>query len=176
VGWPRNAELRVVDESGRDLGPGHVGDVLVRGPGVMAGYLGDPAASAAVLRGGWLATGDLGELDETGALRLVGRRAEMINRGGEKIAPRVVEEALLRHPDVSEVAVVGVPDPVYGQEIKAFVVARQGAQLSDRTVRGFARSVLPLHMRPRSVEMIAELPRTPAGKIARRVLAEVGAG
>jgi fatty-acyl-CoA synthase/long-chain acyl-CoA synthetase len=68
-----------------------------------------------------------------------------------------------------------VSDPVYGQEIKAFVVARQGAQLSDRTVRGFARSVLPLHMRPRSVEMIAELPRTPAGKIARRVLAEVGA-
>jgi acyl-CoA synthetase (AMP-forming)/AMP-acid ligase II len=176
VGWPRGAELRVVDEDGADMPTGGVGEVLVRGPGVMLGYLDDPFATEAVLREGWLATGDLAELDATGALRLVGRRSEQINRGGEKIAPRAIEEALLGHAGIAEVAVAGVPDPVYGQEIHAYVVARPGAELTAREVRGFARSVLPLHMRPRGVTFVDELPRTANGKLLRRELAAAGAG
>jgi acyl-CoA synthetase (AMP-forming)/AMP-acid ligase II len=172
VGWPRAAELRIVDELNRDLPPGTPGEVLVRGPGVMAGYLDDPAATAAAFRDGWLATGDVGELDETGALRLVGRRSDLINRGGEKVAPRAVEEALLGHGRVADCAVVGVPHPVYGQEVAAFVVPRDGCTISEREVRAFARAVLPRHMRPRTVVVVDDLPRSPSGKLARRELAE----
>lgn len=175
VGWPRDVELRLVDDEGRAVRDGTPGEVFVRGPGVMQGYVANPEATALALRDGWLATGDIGIRDETGALRLVGRRIEMINRGGEKVAPRAVEEALLGHPAVIDAAVVGVPDDVYGQEIAALVVPRPGMALTPAEVSAFARRVLPVHMRPRRIVIVAELPRTATGKIARRALATCGA-
>ena len=118
----------------------------------------------------WLHTGDIGTLDEAGVLRLVSRRSELINRGGEKIAPRLVEEALLQHPAIMDAAVVGIPDPVYGEEIKAFVVVAAGSALRERDLRALASAQLPLHARPRAWEIVAAIPRNAAGKIARRDL------
>ena len=108
-------------------------------------------------------------------LRLVGRRTEIINRGGEKIPPRLVEEALLEHPAVVDAAAVGIPDAIYGEEIKAFVVLREGSDLRERELRAIASARLPLHARPRVWEIVAAIPRNAAGKIVRRALAGAGA-
>jgi acyl-CoA synthetase (AMP-forming)/AMP-acid ligase II len=170
VGTPRGVRLRLVDEQGAAVAPGEAGEVLVQGPTVMHGYLDDPEATARALRQGWLHTGDLGVLDHDGVLRLVGRRTELINRGGEKIAPRIVEEALLEHPAVVDAAAVGVPDPIYGEEIKAFVVVREGSSLRERDLRAIASARLPLHARPRVWEIVPAIPRNAAGKIVRREL------
>jgi long-chain acyl-CoA synthetase len=174
VGTPRGVRLRLVNEDGVEVPDGEAGEVLVQGPSVMRGYLDNPEATERALRGGWLHTGDLGVLDRDGVLRLVGRRTELINRGGEKIAPRVVEEALLEHPAVLDAAVVGIPDPVYGEEIKAFVVLREGSGLRERDLRGIASARLPLHARPRAWQVVEAIPRNAAGKIARRELAGTG--
>jgi acyl-CoA synthetase (AMP-forming)/AMP-acid ligase II len=176
VGTPRGVRLRLVDEQGAEVARGEPGEVLVQGPSVMQGYLDDPAATAVAIRDGWLHSGDLGVLDDDGRLRLVGRRTEIINRGGEKIAPRVVEDALLEHPDVRDVAAVGVPDPIYGEEIKAFVVLRDGSALRERDLRAVAAARLPLHARPRHWEIVAAIPRNAAGKVLRRELAGASAG
>jgi acyl-CoA synthetase (AMP-forming)/AMP-acid ligase II len=170
VGTPRGVSLRLVDEQDADVPLGQPGEVLVRGPSVMQGYLDNPAATARTLRGGWLHTGDVGVLDAVGLLRLIGRRTELINRGGEKIAPRLVEDALLEHPAVLDAAVVGIPDDVYGEEIKAFVVLREGSDLRERDLRGIASARLPLHARPRAWEIVPAIPRNAAGKIVRRDL------
>lgn len=171
VGTPRGVRLQLVDERGAPVPLGEPGEVLVQGPSVMPGYLDDPAATARALAGGWLHTGDVGVLDEAGRLRLVGRRTELINRGGEKIAPRFVEEALLEHPEIVDAAVVGIPDPIYGEEIKAFVVLRDGEALSERELRRIASACLPLHARPRAWEVVPGIPRNSAGKVMRRDLA-----
>jgi acyl-CoA synthetase (AMP-forming)/AMP-acid ligase II len=168
VGWARGIELRIVGLDGADLPAGQPGEVLVRGPSVMAGYLDDPAATAAALRDGWLWTGDVGILDDAGVLRLVGRNKEFINRGGEKIAPRAVEEALMEHPAIADAAVVGVPDDTYGEEIKAFVVLAEGVEPpSLRDLRHFANSRLPVHARPRDFAIVPAIPRNPSGKLRR---------
>ena len=170
VGTPRGVSLRLVDEQGAAVSQGQQGEVLVQGPSVMQGYLDNREATAHALRDGWLHTGDVGVLDEAGALRLVGRRTELINRGGEKIAPRLVEEALLEHPAVVDAAVVGIPDATYGEEIKAFVMLREGSGLRERDLRGIASATLPLHARPRAWEIVPVIPRNAAGKVVRRDL------
>ncbi|MBO0689839.1 MAG: AMP-binding protein, partial [Candidatus Dormibacteraeota bacterium] len=167
VGTPRGVEVRVVGPEGAALAPDEVGEVVVRGPTVMRGYLGDPEATSAALRGGWLHTGDLGALSEEGALRIAGRSKELINRGGEKIAPRLVEDVLLAHPAVLDAAVVGVPDPVYGEEIKALVVpaGERGSVPAD--VQRYAAAQLAVHARPRLWEAVDQIPRNAAGKVWR---------
>lgn len=170
VGTPRGVSLRLVDEEDAGVPVGQSGEVLVRGPSVMQRYLDNPEATARALRDGWLHTGDVGVLDAAGVLRLVGRRTELINRGGEKIAPRLVEEALLDHPAVLDAAVVGIPDAIYGEEVKAFVVLREGSDLGERDLRRIASARLPLHARPRAWEIVPAIPRNAAGKIVRRDL------
>jgi acyl-CoA synthetase (AMP-forming)/AMP-acid ligase II len=174
VGTPRGVRLRLVDEAGGEVTVGEAGEVLVQGPSVMEGYLDNPEATKRALRGGWLHTGDVGVLDGDGVLRLVGRRTDLINRGGEKIAPRLVEEALLEHPAVLDAAVIGIPDPVYGEEIKAFVVLREGSELRERDLRGIASARLPLHARPRAWQIVSAIPRNAAGKVVRRDLSDFG--
>ncbi|MDR0358750.1 MAG: AMP-binding protein, partial [bacterium] len=167
VGTPRGVEVWVVGPDGAALAPGDVGEVIVRGPTVMRGYLGDPEATEAALRGGWLHTGDLGARSEEGALRIAGRSKELINRGGEKIAPRLVEDVLLAHPAVLDVAVVGVPDPVYGEEIKALVVPAGERGRVPADVQRYAAAQLAVHERPRLWEAVDQIPRNAAGKIRR---------
>ncbi|MGH7904554.1 MAG: AMP-binding protein [Candidatus Dormibacteraceae bacterium] len=171
VGTPRGVALRIVRADLGEAAPGEEGEVCVFGPSVMDGYLGDPGATAEAIRDGWLHTGDLGLLDPDGSLRLVGRINELINRGGEKIAPRIIEEAALEHAKVVDAAAVGVPDEVYGEEVKLCVVLAPGARIESGELRRFVNERLSIHARPRSVEVVGAIPRNPSGKVMRSRLA-----
>ncbi len=160
--------VAVRGRGGHLCGPGETGEVVARGPTVMRGYDGDPAATADALRDGWLHTGDLGALDEDGFLFLRGRLREVIRSGGETVSPSEVEAVLARHPAVIEVAVFGVPDPRWGERVAAAVVAR--APLSEEDLREFARPHLAPFKLPRALLRLERLPRTAAGKVRRSEL------
>jgi long-chain acyl-CoA synthetase len=150
-----------------------VGEVWLRAPNVMAGYFERPAETAAALTAdGWLRTGDGGYLDDEGYLFLTDRVKDMIVSGGENVYPIEVEEALAQHPDVADAAVIGVPDERWGETVKALVIARNGATPEPEALIAFARERLAGYKLPRSIELVAELPRTPTGKILKRELRE----
>jgi long-chain acyl-CoA synthetase len=173
AGRPRPwMELRIVDPvSGRELPPGAVGEVWMRGPNVMAGYANRPEETAAALtRAGWLRTGDGGYLDEDGYLFLTDRIKDMIVTGGENVYPIEVEEALSHHPAVAEVAVIGVPDERWGEAVTALVVSRPDAVTSAADLVAFARERLAGYKLPRSIDFVDDLPRTPSGKVLKHEL------
>jgi len=165
-------ELRVVDPAdGRELPPGHVGEVWLRAPNVTPGYFNRPEETAATLTpDGWLRTGDGGYVDEGGYLFLTDRIKDMIVSGGENVYPIEVEEALAQHPDVLDVAVIGVPDARWVEAVKALVVPRPGSAATPDELIAFARGRLAGYKLPRSIEFVDELPRTPSGKVLKREL------
>ncbi|MER3456692.1 MAG: long-chain fatty acid--CoA ligase [candidate division GAL15 bacterium] len=168
-----DTDARVVDpESGRPLPAGEVGELEVRGPQVMREYLNRPEETAQVLHEGWLRTGDMARRDEDGFFYVVDRKKEMINVGGLKVFPREVEEVLYRHPAVREAAAVGVPDPVRGEVVKAFVALREGQHATEQELVEFCRQHLAPHKVPRAVEVRPQLPKTLIGKVLRRALVE----
>ena len=167
-----DVEIRVVDEHDRDLPLGEPGEVLVRGDVVMAGYWDDPAATAETLRGGWLHTGDVGSLDQDGVLTLLDRSKDLIISGGANIYPREVEEVLLRHPGVLEAAVVGPPDPEWGEDVVAFIVARDGHAIEPAALDRFCLDHLARFKRPRAYLFEASLPKNNYGKVLKRSLRE----
>ncbi len=173
-GLPCAVEAKVVDlESGAALGPGTPGEICLRGPNVMRGYYKVPALTANTLDAqGWLRTGDLGYRDADGFYFITGRLKELIIKGGENIAPREIDEALLRHPAVLEAAAVGIPDAHYGQEILACVVPKPGAVLSEEELRAFCLAELGRYKTPKAFRFIAELPKGPSGKVQRLKLLE----
>jgi long-chain acyl-CoA synthetase len=138
----------------------------------MAGYYRSPEQTAQALRGPWLATGDLGYRDEAGYYFITGRLKELIIKGGENIAPREIDEALLKHPAILEAAAVGVADPAYGQEILACVVVKPGATLTTAEVAEHCLRELGRYKAPRYVRFVAELPKGPSGKVQRMKLVE----
>lgn len=160
-------QVRVVDEGGRDLPPGEVGEIVVRGPTVFAGYDGAPQATAAALRDGWLHTGDLGYLDEDGALWMVNRRSDLIVTGGENVYPVEVEAVLRQHPAVAEACVVGLDDPEWGQRVAAAVVLRPGVQATPAELEAHCRAHLAGYKVPRVIQFVAALPQTASGKVRR---------
>jgi long-chain acyl-CoA synthetase len=176
VGLPCCAEARVVDpQTGRDLPDGVPGEICLRGPNVMAAYYKAPEQTAAAFdREGWLRTGDLGYRDAEGFYFITGRLKELIIKGGENIAPREIDEVLLRHPAVLEAAAVGVPDPDYGQDIRAYVVVKPGARLESGELRAWCLAELGRYKTPREFRFVAELPKGPSGKVQRLKLAEGG--
>ena len=165
-------ELRIADDDGRPLPPGDVGEILVRGDTVTRGYWRRPEASHALLAGGWLHTGDLGVLDESGALRVVGRRDDRLITGGENVHPADVEAVLLAHPDVADAGVAGLADPVYGQRVAAWIVRRPGSAIDAMTLERFARAQLAPFKVPRSWQFVSALPRNAGGKLLRRALTD----
>ena len=171
-----NTEVYVVDEQGRRVGPGVVGELVVRGANVMKGYWELPEDTARVLRPGPLRgenvlyTGDLFRMDEEGYLYFVGRKDDIIKSRGEKVSPKEVENVLSQIEGVSEAAVVGVADDVLGQAIKAFVMVDQGAQLSEKTVLRYCSEHLENFMVPKYVEIRTDFPRTSSGKIDKLAL------
>ncbi len=160
VGLPAGPEVSIQD-----------GEVCVRGPSIMKGYDGDPAATAAAFSGDWFRTGDLGAFDGQGHLRLTGRKKEMINRGGEKIAPREVDEALLAHPAVAQAVTFALPDPRYGEDVAAAVVLR--ADASERELQGHVRARLADFKVPRRILFVDAIPTGPTGKPVRIGLARL---
>ncbi len=174
AGLPRtDVEIRIVNEADEPLPAGAAGEVLVRGGVVMKGYWNNPEATAESLRQGWLHTGDIGYLDERGFLYLVDRKNDMILSGGANIYPREVEEALMEHPQVAEVAVFGVPDRVWGESVKAAVRPRDpAAPPSAPDLIAFCRERIASYKKPRSVVFVSEIPKNAYGKTLRRELRE----
>ncbi len=165
-------ELRVVDADDHDVPDGEVGEILVRGPQLMKGYWGLPDATAHALRGGWLHTGDAGRIDAEGYLSLSDRITDMIVSGGENVYPREIEDVLFELPQVADCAVIGVPDDRWGETVKAFVVVRAGERLSADEVAAWCRPRLAGFKQPRSVDFVADLPRSSSGKVLKRELRE----
>jgi acyl-CoA synthetase (AMP-forming)/AMP-acid ligase II len=176
-----NEEVYVVDENGNKLGPHQVGELVVRGSNVMKGYWELPQETASMLRDAKLAwpekvlfTGDLFTQDEEGYLYWVGRRDDIIKTRGEKVSPKEVEDVLYAQPGIVEAAVVGIPDAILGQAIKAFVTVKPGAALTEQDVLRHCKQCLEDFMVPRSVEFCESLPKTGTGKISKRELVSEG--
>ncbi|MGN6432085.1 MAG: class I adenylate-forming enzyme family protein [Gaiellaceae bacterium] len=171
VGKPvAGVELRVANERDEELPPGEVGEICCRMPFVMLGYWRDPAQTADVLRGGWLHTGDMGYVDEDGYLFVVDRKKDLIIRGGFNVFPRDVEDALLEHPAVVAVGVVGRPDEERGEEVVAFVALRPGDELTDEELVAYAKERIGGYKYPREVRIVPSVPLTPVGKVDRKAL------
>ena len=172
-GLPLAVEARVVSRDGAVLPDGQTGQIEIRGPNVMREYFRAPELTAQALsRDGWLATGDLGHRDADGYYFITGRTKELIIKGGENIAPREIDEALLRHPAVLEAVAAGVPDRDYGQEIAAFVVVKPHVSLSEDELRAHCLRELGRYKAPRYVRFVSELPKGPSGKVQRMKLVE----
>jgi long-chain acyl-CoA synthetase len=171
VGLPMpGIDVGVMDEAGRLLPAGQAGEVVVRGPNVMRGYLGRPEESAQTLRAGWLHTGDVGRFDDDGYLTLVDRVKDLIIRGGENIYPKEIEDVLYAHPGVLEAAVVGQPDQVLGEQPVAFVALRSGFDVVPEDLIEHCRDSLARYKVPRAVYIEASLPKNALGKIAKPLL------
>jgi long-chain acyl-CoA synthetase len=167
VGFARSGVEIAVRAADGSLSRTGDGEIAVRGPVVMSGYWGDQPATRAALRDGWLMTGDLGVIEDDGLLTLKGRAKELIISGGSNIYPREVEEALLRHPGVAETAVVGTPDPVWGESVVAFVVARSGYEVTDSGLDEFCLTQIARFKRPKEYRFLPELPKNNAGKVLK---------
>jgi fatty-acyl-CoA synthase len=165
-----NVETTILDDSDIPVLSGTVGEIAHRGPHLMLGYLDDPVRTAEAFRGGWFHSGDLGYYDEFGLLHVVDRKKDMIKTGGENVASREVEEVFYRHPAVQEVAVFGVPHPVWVEAVVAAVVARDGATLTADELVTYCRSHLAGYKTPKQVFFVDALPKNPSGKLLKREL------
>jgi long-chain acyl-CoA synthetase len=172
-------DLKIADEADREVEPGKPGEILIRGPLVFAGYWGAEELTNQTLRGGWHHTGDIGRLDEEGFLWFVGRKAEkeLIKPGGENVYPVEVEKVVLEHPGIRDVSVIGVPDPRFGEGIKAVCVLKPGARVSGQELIDFVAGRIARYKKPGYVEFVDSLPKTGDGSIDRaRVKALYGSG
>ncbi|HEY6992307.1 MAG TPA: AMP-binding protein [Xanthobacteraceae bacterium] len=164
-------EVRIADgDESAVVGSGRAGEVLIRGGNVMAGYWRDDSATRAALRDGWLHTGDIGELDDGGNLHIVGRLKEVIRSGSSTIVPKEVEDVIVLHPAVAEVAVIGLPDAEWGEAVTAFVVTKPGMSVAEHELVEHCRARLAGYKKPRSIRFVASLPRSHYGKVLRAQL------
>lgn len=172
VGPAAGPDVAIMDEVGELLPTGTIGEVVIRGPNVTGGYQNNPEANASAFTNGWFRTGDQGVLDDDGYLRLTGRLKELINRGGEKISPREVDEVLLDHPAVAQAVTFAIPHDKLGEEVGAALVLAERAQVTEREIREFVASRIADYKVPRRVVFLEEIPKGPTGKLQRIGLAE----
>jgi len=172
VGIAAGPDVAIMDQEGALLPPGGLGEVVIRGRNVTAGYENNPAANATAFTNGWFRTGDQGILDQDGYLRLTGRLKELINRGGEKISPLEVDEILSDHPAVAQCLTFGLPHPKLGEEVAAAVVLREGFTPKDTELRDFCGQRLAAFKVPRKIVFLKEIPKGATGKLQRIGLAE----
>ena len=166
-GW----EAKIVDEQGNEVPQGEVGELAVKGPGVMTCYYKDPKATAEVLKDGWLYTGDMAMQDEDGFIYLVDRKKDVIITGGENLYPVQIEDFLRAHPAIKDVAVIGLPDPRLGEIAAAIIELKPGSATTEADIEAFCQG-LPRYKRPRKI-IFAEVPRNPTGKIEKPKLREI---
>jgi acyl-CoA synthetase (AMP-forming)/AMP-acid ligase II len=172
VGIAAGPELAIMNEAGSLLPAGATGEVVIRGDNVTRGYENNPKANAEAYTNGWFRTGDQGVLDAEGYLTITGRLKEIINRGGEKVSPREVDEVLMDHPAVAQVVTFAIPHDKLGEEVGAAVVLREGATLTDRELRDFASQRLADFKVPRKIVLLDEIPKGATGKLQRIGLAQ----
>jgi len=165
-----NVETRVVDDAMRDVGPGEVGEIVHRSPHLMLGYFHDDERTAAAFEGGWFHSGDLATIDDEGYITVVDRKKDMIKTGGENVASREVEEMIYRLPQVSEVAVVGVPHPRWVEAVVAVVVVKAGESLTEAQVLAHCAEAMASFKAPKGVVFAETLPKNPSGKLLKREL------
>jgi acyl-CoA synthetase (AMP-forming)/AMP-acid ligase II len=165
-----NLEIRLVDDDGQDVLPGEIGEGIYRGPTVMKSYYKNPTATAEAMRGGWFHSGDLLRQDEDGYYYVVDRKKDMLISGGENIYPAEIEEVLYQHPDILEAAVIGVPDPKWGENVKAIVVPKKGRILTADQIIEHCVTHLASYKKPKSVNFVDALPRSVAGKVLKTIL------
>lgn len=165
-----DVEVRIFDEADNELPAGQIGEIVTRSDLVMKGYWKNPEATASTLKNGWLHTGDVGHVDQNGYLFIMDRSKDMIISGGENIYPREIEEVLIRHPAVREVSVIGVPDPKWGEAIKAVVSLNPGMSAGEQELIDFCRDHIASYKKPKSVDFVDELPKSNIGKLLKREL------
>ncbi len=173
IGLPlRGVEIRIFDDNDRQLPTNEIGEIVVRGPNVMKGYWNQPEATAEAMRSGWFHTGDLGKIDEDGYVYIVDRKKDMIIVSGINVYPREVEDILFTHPKVALAAVIGVPDEVKGEEIKALIQLKEGETATPQEIIRFCAERMAAYKVPRFVEFRDELPISGTGKVLKRTLRE----
>ena len=171
IGLPmKGTEMRILDDAGNVLPPGKEGEIVIRGPMLMKGYWNKPEETAEILRDGWLHTGDVGYVDEDGYFWITDRKKDLIIKAGENISPRVIEEILFKHPKVSEAAVIGIKDNVYGENIKAFVVLRPGQTATAEEIIEYCQTKLTSFLVPKEVGFMKALPKSLVGKVLKKEL------
>jgi long-chain acyl-CoA synthetase len=169
IGTPiRGVSMRVVDEFGKDVPPGEVGEIAIAGHNVMKGYWRRPEATAEAIPDGWFRSGDLARVDEDGYFAIVDRRKDLIIRGGYNVYPREIEEVLYEHPAVAEAAVIGVPDPSLGEEVGAAVVVKSGETVTPQDIQDYVKGQVAAYKYPRRVWFLDALPKGPTGKVLKR--------
>ena len=164
----RGVQMRLVDDQGQPAPEGEIGEIAIKGPNVMKGYLGKPEATAEAITDGWFRSGGLAKVDEDGYFYIVDRKKDMIIRGGYNVYPREIEEVLHEHPAVAEVAVIGIPHDNLGEEVGAAVALKPDASATPEELRAFARDKIAAYKYPRHIWLVDELPKGPTGKILRR--------
>jgi fatty-acyl-CoA synthase len=157
-------EIKVVDDQGQPVPAGEAGEICIKSPAVSQGYWQKPEETAATFVDGWCHTGDLGKIDEDGYLAIVGRKKDMIRSGGENIYPVEIEDVLIRHPAVKDVAVIGIPDPKYIETVCAVIVLKQEMKATEDDITRFATQHLASYKKPRKVVFVDKIPQTPSGK------------
>ena len=162
--------MRVVDDNDDDVPNGSLGEIVLRGENILKGYYKNPEATKNAFRNGWFHTGDVGYRDQDGFYYIVDRKSDMIIRGGENIYPREIDEVLYQHPSVAAAAVVGMPDELYGEEVAAFVVLREGSEVSEEQLIEFCKARLADYKCPKTVRLVKDIPKGPTGKLLKREL------
>jgi len=174
VGIPfPTVECKIMDEQGREVPRGTIGEIWLKGPNVVKGYWNNPQATAAEITDGFWHSGDIGCVDEEGLIYLKDRKKDLINRGGEKIFSIELENVIFSHPKVEEVAVVGVPDELFGEQVKAVIVPKEGVTVEGDEIRNYVRDRLADFKVPKYVSIVRELPRNPGGKVIKAKLREL---
>jgi long-chain acyl-CoA synthetase len=171
IGLPmKGTEMRIVGDAGSALPRGKEGEIVIRGPMLMKGYWNKPEETAEILRDGWLHTGDVGYADEDGYFWITDRKKDLIIKAGENISPRVIEEVLFKHPKVSEAAVIGIRDDIYGENVKAFVVLRPGQTATAEEIIEYCQIKLTTFLVPKEVAFMKALPKSLVGKVLKKEL------
>jgi len=165
--------IKIFDDKDQELPTGQTGEIVIKGPGVMKGYWNKPEETASAIRNGWLHTGDVGHVDEDGYFFITDRKKDLIIRGGENIYPKEIENILHMHPGVLEAGVIGIPDPVYGEAVKAFVALKTPGAVTEEELLNFCKEHLPTFKRPKAIQFLDALPKSAVGKILRRELRNI---
>jgi long-chain acyl-CoA synthetase len=169
-GLPIGNEMKVFDDDDKEVANGQLGEIVLRGENILKGYYKNPEATASAFRNGWFHTGDIGYRDEDGYFFIVDRKSDMIIRGGENIYPREIDEVLYQHSAVAAAATIGVPDQLYGEEVAAFVVLKEGRQITEAELIAYCTERLADYKCPKSIRIVKDIPKGPTGKLLKREL------